>query len=126
MKILRNCLMTVVVSFPLILSAQSVTGDWKTEVPGPDGNSINFKVSMKSDGTYTVDFGQDGTIEISGSYQVDGDQMTIQDTGGAQACTSGKGVYKIEISGNSLTMTRISDSCEGRGGPTGVMSFTKA
>ena len=126
MKNLFHILIILVFCLPVSLSAQSIIGNWKAEVPGPDGNTVVFEVSMKADGTYTVDFGADGSAEINGKYEIDGKQMTIQDTGGEQACTGGKGVYNVENSGDKLTMTRVSDSCEGRGGPNGVMIFTKA
>ncbi len=110
---------------PLSLFAQSdFVGSWKGEVSAPDGSSMTFSVVMAADGSYKVDFGMDGSIDIKGKYEeVDG-KMTIQDVGGPEAC-SGKGVYQYAVSGNSLTMTRVSDECEGRGGPEGKMMFTK-
>ena len=109
---------------PLSIFAQNVVGTWNTSLPGPDGNMVSFSVKMDADGKYEVDLMKDGTIDIKGTYSLDGDKMTIQDTGGANAC-DGKGVYTVAVTGNSLTMTRVSDSCQGRGG-SGVMKMTKS
>ena len=49
--------------------------------------------------------------------------MTIQDvTGGG--CT-GKGVYNVKVTDTALFMNRVSDECEGRGGPEGLMQFKR-
>ena len=116
---LALCLM-----FPLSIFAQDYVGDWTTKVPAGDGTEMEIVVSMKADGTYTVDLGGDGTADINGRYTVKDGKMTIRDTGGPQAC-EGEGVYRFKAAGNNLMMIRESDDCEGRGGPEGRMAFTK-
>ncbi len=80
-------------------------------------------VNLSEDGTYTVDFGADGTLDIKGKYTVESGKITIQDTEGSD-CTA-QGVYTLKVEGTTLTMTRLSDGCTGRGGPDGVMTMQR-
>lgn len=126
MEKVQHFLLLLCFCLPLSLWAQgSVVGDWESEVPTEDGSMTALHVSIKADGTYTVDLGGDGSIDIKGKYTFEDGQMTIEDTGGPDSCP-GKGVYKVEASADTLTMTRVSDECEGRGGPEGVMQMNKA
>lgn len=109
---------------PLSLMAQSPVGTWKLPVPDGSGNMITLKVNISAEGTFTLDVGDDGTIETKGKYSMDGAKMTIQETEGTE-CT-GVGVYTLKVEGDTMTMTRVSDACEGRGGPEGVMVLKKA
>ncbi len=124
MKIFQRFILLCCFCLPLGLAAQSIEGSWKTQVPDGQGGMMTLKVTM-SNGTYAVDFGADGSIEINGKYEVSGGQMTIEDTGGPNSC-NGKGVYKLEITDTTMKMTRVSDACPDRAGPEGVMSWTKA
>ncbi len=108
---------------PFSLTAQGPVGAWRFNVPDNEGNMIPVQVNITDSGTYAVDFGIDGTVEINGKYTVEKDQMTIQDNEGSE-CTA-KGVYKFSVDGNTLTMTRVSDGCENRGGPDGVMKMER-
>ena len=94
-------------------SQGSLTGDWTMEVPGKDGGMVPLKLSIAEGGTYTVDFGMDGEIEVHGQYELADNQITIWDTDGDGAgCGDAKGVYTFEATDASLTMTRVSDACE--------------
>ena len=108
---------------PFGLMAQSPVGTWKMSIPDENGKMTPLKVAMSADDTYAIDFGADGTIEIKGKYTVEGGKMTIQDMEGSD-CTE-KGVYTLKIEGDILTMTRVSDGCNGRGGPEGVMTMQR-
>ena len=111
---------------PFFMMAQSPEGDWKITFPTQDGKTMDAKLSM-ADGKYTVDFGLDGTFEVEGDYTVEGDQITIKDSKGEQACLEEDaiGIYSFKVDDKSFVMTRVSDPCTGRGGPEGVLSFTK-
>lgn len=113
---------------PLFTMAQdSIVGQWKMEVPDEQGNMVAIALTIKGDGSYTVDWYLDGSIEIEGNYEMDGSEITVWDTGGPNACESDKkGRYVCTIEGGKLTMEMISDDCEGRGGPDGMMTFVKA
>lgn len=99
------------------LSAQSVVGKWKYEFQTDQGTMV-MSANIKADGTYELDYGIDGTVDVTGKYTISGDEFTIQDETGN--CT-GKGVYKVKVDETTMTMTLVSDECEGRGGPEGVM-----
>ncbi|HMQ49859.1 MAG TPA: lipocalin family protein [Saprospiraceae bacterium] len=126
MKFIPFFLTLIGLCLSLTLSAQksALVGDWEMAVPTQDGSMMTIKVSLKGDGTYSVDFGNDGTNEINGAYTTDGDKITIKDADGPQACP-GEGIYTYTATETSLTMTRVSDACEGRGGPEGVMAMKR-
>jgi len=100
----------------LSVSAQSMIGKWKMEVPTDEGTAV-IAVNIQDNGTYSLDFGADGAIEINGKYSMSGDTMTFSDDGECK----GTGVYNVKATSTTLTMTRISDECSNRGGPEGVM-----
>lgn len=114
MKILFTIL---ICSLAMSVSAQSIVGKWKFEFPSDQGTMV-MSATIKADGTYALDFGNDGSAEVTGKYSVDGDTFTVKDDAGD--CT-GKGVYKIKVTDDTMTMTRVSDECANRGGPEGVM-----
>jgi hypothetical protein len=111
---------------PLFTMAQAaLTGSWLMKQETPDG-VWQAKFVMQDDGTYTVDLGNDGSVEVRGKTEFNGDQVTVWDTGGENACGSDKkGVYAYKIEENMLTLSRIKDDCEGRGGPDGVMRMQR-
>lgn len=113
---------TVLSAFSIM--AQSVEGDWLFKIPTEDGQMMEAKLSMKG-GAYDVDLGNDGSVEVKGVYTVDGNTITVQDTEGENACKGdAKGIYNFKVDDKTLVMKRVSDPCEGRGGPDG-MSFTR-
>ncbi len=120
---LFRLLLAIVVASPLGLSAQSPAGNWKTSVPNAEGKMMLLQVNIMDNGTYTIDFGADGTVEIKGKYTLDKETMTIQDTEGSDCMESG--VYTFKVEGDNLTMTRIKDGCANRGGPEGVMQMER-
>ena len=126
MRFALRLIVLLMVALPFTAFASvDITGNWNMTVPNEDGGTITIQVSIKTDGKYTVDFGVDGQIEVNGEYQLDGSKMTIKDVSGPQACPQ-TAVYTVAVSGNTLTMTRVSDPCEGRGGPEGVMAFSRS
>ena len=90
-------------SFSVIGFSQSVVGDWYIDEAG-------WKLSFKSDGTYAVDLGVDGTIDITGKYTIDGQTLTIKDDAG---CTA-EGKYKFGLESGSMWVDPISDGCSER------------
>jgi len=122
----KKLMLGLLFCLPFTLLAQSaIVGDWSMQMPDGQGGTMTMKVSMNENGTYSVDFGADGSSEIEGKYTIDGNKITIEDTSGPNACPNQKGVYTFVVTENTNTMTRVSDGCEGRGGPEGKMVFTK-
>lgn len=120
--------LALIVCISLAAQAQSssIAGAWKSEVPaGEEGQMVPVKLLISEDGTYTVDFGMDGVVEIKGHYSIEGNRLTVQDDAyGENPCT-GKGVYTFSVDAANFSANRISDECENRGGPDGKMSFTR-
>ena len=123
MKTIHRLILVLLLFLPLGLMAQSIAGTWKMSVPADDGSMMTLQANISADGTYALDWGADGSIEVKGKYTAENGKMTVQDTEGAE-CTA-QGVYNYKIEGNTLTMTRVSDGCPNRGGPEGVMSMTR-
>ena len=118
--------LALILALPLTFFAQSVEGSWKITFPGPDNTTMDAVLTLTG-GNYTVDLGNDGSINVEGTYAIEGDQITVQDTKGDQACigdnTAGK--YTFTVDDKSFVMTKVNDPCEGRGGPEGKMAFTR-
>lgn len=123
MKSLKLVLLLLCFCIPMGLFAQDVVGTWQTEIPTEDGGTMLMAVTLNADGTYGVDFGPDGKIEISGKYEINKGQMTIQNVSGDD-CTE-KGVYNFKVTATDLIMNRVSDPCIGRSGPEGLMQFKR-
>ncbi|MEM1324653.1 MAG: lipocalin family protein [Bacteroidota bacterium] len=100
------------VSTPFFLSAQSIVGDWLIDSQTADGTPTQDIFSMKADGTFTVDFGSDGKVDVLGTYTINGDQITIQDTPKESPCYGKKGIYEFKVEGDIMTGKMISDECE--------------
>ena len=98
------------------ISAQSWVGKWKMEFTTDEGILV-LTADLKTNGTYTLDLGADGTIEVNGTYTMSDDTMTFSDNGACQ----GIGVYKVKATDTTLTLTKISDECTDRTGPDGIM-----
>ncbi len=121
-------LLVLALLFPLFTYAQDDhIGDWKIDYTDENGMMQSTKLSIASNGTYTIDFGMNSNIEVKGNYEMADDKMTIWDTEGEYACIGEdkKGVYRVSVSSGSLTMTRISDGCPQRGSPEGIMTFQR-
>ncbi len=92
MKFFQLIALLILFTLPADLMGQSLTGSWKIEGADPEGNAFIIKAQMTEDGTYSLDWGNDGKVEVKGTFTVEGDQVTIQDTEGNEC--KGKGVYR--------------------------------
>jgi hypothetical protein len=83
-----------------------------------------WHVSFKADGTYTFERLDLGVL-ISGSYEVDGDTLTVTDESGLMSCSnaaSGAGgeddvataTYTFELKSGNLKLTPVEDRCASR------------
>ncbi len=102
--------------FPTFLAGQSLIGKWTIDVLSHDGGTVAVSASINADGTYSMDFGKDGSIDVKGKYELVGNQITMWDISGELACPSDlKGDYLVYIKGNEMTMSLLEDECVGRG-----------
>jgi hypothetical protein len=76
-------------------------------------NSLGTVWAIKADGTFDVDLKHHGRRDAWGTYTVQGDQVTLQRTGGLKpkGC-EGPGVYKFKRTDDTLQFTLISDKCK--------------
>lgn len=125
-QVLLNFLFTILVAVMLCScgsgggggSSSGNTAD-KSGLQGTWGNGVS-SVTFMEDETYIVDTNQSGTADAWGTYSTTGNQLTMTDSGGTSSCfdtdsqTFDTGHYTYTISGNTLTLTLISDNCSGR------------
>lgn len=112
---LCSILATSILVLCSISFAVDPSGTWKMTMEDPEGNEMVASVTF-ADGTYQGDFGMDGTIEVQGTYTIDGDQLTMQDDvekTTAAACENA-GSYTVSIDGDAMSLSLVSDACEGR------------
>lgn len=76
---------------------------------------------LASDSTWTVGLpkerdGGSTAPNVVGTYTVDGNKVTMTDTGGTNACepAEGSGVYTFSVDCDRLTFTLVADNCDGR------------
>jgi hypothetical protein len=76
-------------------------------------NSLGTVWAIKADGTFDVDLKHHGRRDAWGTYTVQGDQVTLQRTGGLKpkGC-EGPGVYKFKRTDDTLQFTLVSDKCK--------------
>jgi hypothetical protein len=101
--------------FSAISFGQSPEGTWL--ISTPDGD---WTVNFKADGSFAVDIGVDGAIDLTGKWWSEGTKMTVQNDAG---CTE-KGVYNFGMENGQLWMDPISDACTDRN-PTQKVYFKK-
>lgn len=112
---------TILVAFLAILSisfmalAADVSGTWKADVPGRNGNTQTMTLVLKSEGstvTGTTTGGRGGENPIE-EGKLDGDNISFTQTLNFNG-NSIKQMYTGKVSGDTIEFTR---QVEGRGGP---------
>ncbi len=83
----------------------SLVGRWS--------NSLGTVWILKADGTFQVDLSRNGKPDISGTYTVSGDMLTINEVRGntPKVCKQ-PATYRFERVGNELHFTLVSDKCK--------------
>lgn len=120
------CVFVLLLAASYAATAQEFVGTWKAEVPMEDGKVIPVKVTVHDNGVYEMDWAMDGNIEVRGGFDVRGDQVIIWETYGENTCPRDKkGIYRWKVDNDRLTMNRLEEACEGRGGPDGVMVYQR-
>lgn len=111
---------------PGSLLAQEMEGTWRTQYTDPDGRFVVVILAV-ADGRYTIDYGQDDEIDVTGRYQIEGQQVTLWDESGKPglACPEARGRYQLHATREQLRLTRIEDACPNRGGRDGVIAFVR-
>ena len=116
MKNLKFVLFSLLFSFPLLMTGQSFTGDWLFEGTAEDGTKMTNRISVKDDGTMTVDFGNDGTEEVQMTYTMDGNKVSMVDHNEQSPCKGITGTYEVNVQGDICNVKLIEDACDPRRG----------
>ncbi len=87
--------------------AVTIVGNWTKTV-----QTYPFIISIISNNSYTVSMA--GTIGESGTYTSTSSSITLNATGGTSSCINIPGKYNFSISGNTLSFSLVSDTCNGR------------
>ena len=73
--------------------------------------SVTFTIS--SDHKYQVEFAGDAEIDVVGSYEISGTQITFNDEGGEYS-SDVAGVYEFKVSDTAISFTEVNDPVYGR------------
>lgn len=114
MKAITQTLLSILIailSFSFTLE-EDITGKWLMDTAyGP------LAIHFMEDGTYNVDLGNDGEIDVFGNYTLSNGEVTFKDNGGKMACPPElEGIYSYTLTGDEMIFHLVSDDCEDRAG----------
>jgi len=113
---MKAILVSCIMLFSMLFPYASIVGTWEIQA-GPRSYTITFN----SNNTYAIDFGSDGSMEVTGTYSFADGKITMKDTDGSMKCERDSGgTYRVSMNGNEATFTLISDNCSGRKGLNGA------
>ena len=106
------------------LQAQSINNKtWKAYFAEPFNDTLTFHI--KSDSSFVTL--STGEVLVQTSCKMTGDTLTLTDySTGQYSCPDATGKYKINLSGDSFTLTLIEDPCEGRAQALNGVKWIKA
>ena len=106
------------------LQAQSINNkNWKAYMAEPFNDTLTLHI--KSDSSFVTL--SNGDVLVRSACKITGDIITIADySTGEYSCPNVTGKYKINLSGDSLTLTLIEDQCEGRAQALNGLKWVKA
>ena len=91
-------------------NSSCLSGTWNCTLP-------DSTVAMTITGTAVSAIVKAGpmTMDVTAKFTLDGNEFSIEDTGGKLACQPGViGTYTYTCSASSLSFGKVSDACEGR------------
>jgi hypothetical protein len=102
----------LLVSSVFHLQAQSINNkNWKAYMAEPFNDTLTLHI--QSDSSFVTL--SNGEVLVRSVCKITGDIITIADySTGQYSCPDMTGKYKINLSGDSLTLTLLEDPCEGR------------
>jgi len=106
------------------LQAQSINNKtWKAYFAEPFNDTLTFHI--KSDSSFVTL--STGEVLVQTSCKMTGDTLSLTDySTGQYSCPDATGKYKINLSGDSFTLTLIEDPCEGRAQALNGVKWIKA
>ena len=88
--------------------SDKVAGKWIKEI-----NGRTLTLTLTSDKKVQVEFAGDEEIDVYGSYEISGQQITFTDEGGDYSSDS-SGTYEFKVSDTSISFTNVDDPVNGR------------
>jgi hypothetical protein len=106
------------------LQAQSINNkNWKAYIAEPFNDTLTLHI--QTDSSFVTL--SNGEVLVRSACKITGDIITIADySTGQYSCPDMTGKYKINLSGDSFTLTLIEDPCEGRGQALNGLKWIKA
>jgi len=106
------------------LQAQSINNkNWKAYLAEPFNDTLTLHI--QSDSSFVTL--SNGEVLVRSACKITGDIITITDySTGQYSCPDATGKYKINLNGDSLILTLIEDSCEGRAQTLNGLKWIKA
>ena len=106
------------------LQAQSINNkNWKAYLAEPLNDTLTFHI--QSDSSFVTL--SSGEVVVQTKCKITGDTLTLTDySTGQYSCPEATGKYKINLSGDSFTLTLIEDACEGRARSLDGLKWIKA
>ena len=100
----------------LLLQACASTPSGPAALTGTWTNSLGTVWTMRADGSFDVDVTKDGKRDAWGKCTIEGNTITIAETGGAvpKGCGKTAGVYHWTRSKDTLHFTLVKDGCKER------------
>lgn len=114
-QIMKTTLLTVllVVAGLSVSFAQSPEGSWTMMLADQEGNTFPATLVFTAD-SYEAEWIDNDKPEVTGTYTMEDGKITLKDSGGEMSCPGSTGIYTVSIEGDKLTMTVVTDDCEGR------------
>jgi hypothetical protein len=91
---------------------EDLLGKWLYEI-----QDYKVIIEFKQDGSYAVDMNlEDDITNVTGNYQINNQELILEDVSGENACIGDIGKYTYKVEGDKLMLTVVSDDCSGRKG----------
>src|SRR5262245_24324337 len=115
-RVLLCTIALAVLAAPAAARTTSVNGIYETKISGQAVRALNgdWLVSIAQSRAFAV--ARNGTTVIGGKLKVSGPTLTFEDVLGPYACHGAQAVgsYSYRLTGKTLRLTRLRDSCPGR------------
>lgn len=123
-KIILAAGLFLLASTALHVQAQSINNkNWKAWVGEPINDSLTFHI--QSDSSFVTT--SSGEVLVQTNCKITDDVLTLTDQSTTQySCPDATGKYKINLSGDSFTLTLIEDPCEGRAQALNGLKWVRA
>jgi hypothetical protein len=123
-KIILTAGLFLLISAAFHIEAQSIINkNWKAYFAEPFNDTLTLHI--QTDSSFVTL--SNGEVLVQSTCKITGDIVTLTDySTGQYSCPDVTGKYKINLSGDSFTLTLIEDSCEGRGQALNGVKWVRA